>query len=85
MTEAEIPLPQLRDAARLLYVSRRNQIEHAEKATTWAEKRTPEWFDQQRLRLVEIEAIGKELRFLADHAADYAEWKASILAHRGAA
>jgi len=85
LTEATLSLPQLRDAARALYVARRNAIEQAAKATDARDKRPENWFHEQNGRLREIEAIGKELRFLADHAADYAEWKASILAHRGAA
>ena len=85
MTEATIPLTSLRDAARALYVARRNDIERASLATSWRDRRPDNWFHEQNGRLREIEAIGKELKFLADHAADYAEWKASILAHRGAA
>lgn len=78
MTERALSYSQLCDAARALYVARRNYIEHAETAKEWANKRPPEWFAEQRSRLAEIAQIGGELRFIADNAAAFAAWKAGL-------
>ena len=69
---------QLRDAARAMYAARRNQIERAEAAHEWREKRPEVWFIEQRRRLQEIAQMGGELAFIADHEASYQAWKAGM-------
>jgi hypothetical protein len=73
---------QLRDAARALYLARKN---HIEQATRGDFKRPPEWFAEQRGVIREIELIGLELRFIADHAEAYESWKAAVARRPGAA
>lgn len=75
MTAASLSYAQMYDAARALYLARRNHIEQAKRGDF---KRPPEWFTEQAHVLDEIAAMGAELRLIAAHAASYDAWKATL-------